>query len=396
VIQKPQQLVILICTLLVGAAAGHWMGKSDNDTAKTATASTSIAIATPVPKPSVSQPAVTEEKKDEDSNPRVAAEKKSLEEIMKERNAGTRTRLLEEFAHNIAPQNIAAALKDLKKMNGSARDLAQKLLVSRWIETDPNGALAFAGQNRDFASIASDVMQQEAAEDFQGALDRARSIQDPTARYQALRGVLSYLTDTDPLKALTLAQTMETFPGEEPLIQTVYRQWATVDPLAAAQAAQNSGETGWRSPVNQVLRNWASSDPLAAINWSSQLNDPNLQARDIAQIVRQWSRDDPSAAAGWLNSQPAGPTRDAAAMALAFSLGGSDPSAALNWAQSIADPATRDNALERLARQIMYTNPSNGAAMLQAAGVPQNLIPPPPNPNGGNGGGWRGGRRGGP
>jgi hypothetical protein len=42
----------------------------------------------------------------------------------------------------------------------------------------------------------------------------------------------------------------------------------------------------------------------------------------------------------------------------------------------------RDNAVQRLVGQIMATNPANGAAILLAAGIPQNMIPAP-NPNGG-------------
>jgi hypothetical protein len=396
-----QQIVFAFAILLVGAAFGHWLTKSDRTETPTAssTATAVHAAATPASlmMPAASESSAVDASKTDDSASHVT-EKKSLAQILKEKNIGSRTRLLEEFARGIAPADIGSALKDLRKTpEGSARELAQRLLVSRWVETDPEGALAFASQNRDFSSIAGDVMQQMASEDFQGALARAQSIQDVSARYEALRGVLNYLTDSDPLGALKLAATLGDFPGYEPLSQTIYRQWSQIDPQAAAAAAAQaaggnagSGADWWRSPVNQVLRNWASQDPMAAINWSSSLNDPNMQARDISQIVRQWSRDDPNAAASWVNSQQAGPTRDAAASALAFSLGSSDPAAALGWAQSISDPGQRDSALSRLTRQIMYQNPGNGAAILQAAGIPQSMIPVP-----GQGGGGRG-RRGGP
>ena len=381
------QIGIALAALVVGIALGHSMiGGSAGSNARTA----SMAVATPVPvAPAMEHPIAPPPTF---SEPAANTTKKSLEEIMKGPRSATRTRELEEYVRNLAPSDIGAALKQLRGMpEGSARDLATGLMVAHWIETDPEGALKFAAQNHDFDYITSDVFQQLAGQDAQGALARAQAITDPNARYQALRGVLSYMADSDPLGALRLAATLGNFPNNEPLSQMIYRQWSAVDPqAAAAQAVQNTTDQGWRSPVNQVLRNWATQDPMAAIAWTTAQTDPAAQARDIGQIVRQWSRDDMTAAANWINSLSPGATRDAAASSLAFSLGGSDPSAAIGWAQSISDPTQRDNTIQRLSREIMYRNPSNGAAILQAAGIPQSQIPAPPNPNGG------GGRRGRP
>ncbi|HEY2123955.1 MAG TPA: hypothetical protein VGG94_00715 [Chthoniobacterales bacterium] len=311
-----------------------------------------------------------------------SASHKTLEEIMKGPSTGERTRELEEYVRNLPSSGIGAALKQLRALpEGTARDLASGLLVAHWIETDPEGALQFAAQNHEFDYMTADVFQQMASSDSQGALARAQAIADPNMRYQALRGVLSYMADMDPLGALQLAGTLGNFPNNEPLSQMIYRQWASMDPQAAAAAAALASDgNGWRSPVGQVLRNWAGQDPLSAIAWANAQSDPSAQARDIGQIVRQWGRDDPTAAANWVNSLGSGATRDAAAAALAFSLGGSDPAAALGWAQSISDLSQRNSALERLTREIMYRNPSNGAAILTAAGIPQNMIPPPPAP----------------
>jgi hypothetical protein len=381
-------IALVVVALLIGAGIGRSFTRAPASNAKAVSApDTSVVTKT---KPAEQKASLTEENSEESSKT-AAAINKSLAQILKNPNAAQRTKELEDFVRHLAPSDIGEALKQLRKMpDGSARKLASGLLVSHWIETDPEGALKFAAQNHDFDYITSDVFQQFAAGDVQAALQRAQSIADPNARYQALRGVLSYMADSDPSGALQLANTLGSFANNEPLSQMIYRQWASIDPQAAASAAaQSSADGGWRSPVNQVLRNWAGQDPLSALAWVDSQVDPSMQARDIGQIIRQWSRDDESAAVSYVNNLGAGPTRDAAAAALAFSLGGSDPSTAISWAQSIGDPTMRDNAIQRLVGQIMATNPANGAAILQAAGIPQNMIPAP-NPNGGG----RGGRRG--
>src|SRR3954454_17528655 len=386
--QKNRQLIIHLAiglaALIVGVALGHSMiGGSGSSAVRSAPLAGTAAT---TPPPLVENPIAPAPKTSSDLAATTTS-RKSLEEILKGPRSGPRTRELEEYVRNLAPADIGAALKQLRGMpDGSTRDLATGLMVAHWIETDPEGALKFAAQNHDFDYITSDVFQQFAGDDAQGALTRAQAIADPNVRYQALRGVLSYMADSDPLGALRLASTLGSFPNNEPLSQMIYRQWTAVDPqAAAAQAVQNTTDQGWRSPVNQVLRNWASQDPMGAIAWTSSQTDPSAQAREIGQIVRQWSRDDMSAAANWINGLSPGSMRDAAASSLAFSLGGSDPAAALGWAQSISDATQRDNAIQRLSREIMYRNPSNGAAILQAAGIPQSQIPPPPNPNGGGG-----------
>jgi hypothetical protein len=374
-------IALVVVALLIGAGIGHSFTKAS-------TPSPNTALAPAVPAVTKAQPAEQDaslEKKSDESS-KTAAINKSLAEILKNPNAKQRTQELEEFVRHLAPSDIGAALKQLRKMpDGSSRKLASGLLVSHWIETDPEGALAFAAQNHDFDYMTSDVFQQFAAGDVQAALERAQGISDPNARYQALRGVLSYMADSDPLGALALANTFGSFANNEPLSQMIYRQWASVDPQAAAAAAAAQAPTdgGWRSPVNQVLRNWAGQDPLSALAWIDSQVDPSMQAHDIGQIIRQWSRDDEAAAVSYVNNLTAGPARDSAAAALAFSLGNSDPSTALSWAQSISDPTERDTVLQRVAREIMATNPSSGAAILQASGIPQNLIPPPPYGGGG-------------
>ena len=305
---------------------------------------------------------------------------KSLDAILAERDPRQRASDLEAFINGLSPSDYADALRRIRKIPGNnERDLASRLLVARWVQTDPEAALNFASSNRGFEYIADDVFQAEAALDLQGALDRAKALADTNLRYMALRGVLSFIADTDPSGALALAQSLGDFPGNEPLSSVLYRQWATNDPQAAAlQAIQDAaGNNSWRSPVSQVARTWASQDPMAAANWSISLTDPEAAARSISQVMRQWARDDSTAAANWVNALPPGSSYDAAAAALAFSIAANDPQTAVSWADNIADAAARTSALQRVSREVMWRDPTNGAAILQAAGVPADLIPQP-------------------
>jgi hypothetical protein len=305
--------------------------------------------------------------------------KKALEAILKETDPRQRMTDLQAFINTLKPGQFAEALKSLRRLPGSSdRDLASRLLISQWVQSDPNGALQFAASNVGYENIAENVFQQEAANGVQGAIDRAMALPNPDLRYQALRGIVSYLADTDPAAAFALAQKSGDFPGNEPLTNLAYREWANVDPAAAAaQAAKDSSGGGWRSPINQVVRTWASQDPAAAANFSLSLTDPQTESRALSQAVRQWARADLNSATSWVNGLPDGYARDSAATSMALAIAPTDPQAAVNWANGIADETARNAALQRLSREVMWRDPTNGAGVLQAAGVPANLIPPP-------------------
>lgn len=303
---------------------------------------------------------------------------KSLDTILAERDRRQRTTDLEVFINTLRPADCGAALKRIRQMPGNNdRELASRLLIARWVQSDPNAALQFAASNRGFEYVADDVFEQAASADLDGALQRAKSLPSADLRYMALRGVLSFMADTNPAGALQLSQSLGDFPGNEPLSSVIYRQWAANDPQSAALAAAKENVDGWRSPVGQVVRTWAGQDPAAAANFSLSLSDPSAQSRSISQVMRQWAREDPTAAANWINALPQGSSHDAAVAAFAYTLAQNDPQYAVSWAQNIADETARNNALQRVSREVMWRNPTQGAAILQAAGVPPSLIPQP-------------------
>ncbi len=323
---------------------------------------------------SVATPLVEEQRAVADS---TNTARLSLDGVLSQRDPLQRTHDLQTYINALQPREFADALKRLRQLTGSnERELASRLLVAQWVATDPNGALQFAAANRGYEYLADDVFQQRAASDFQSALTQAQEIPGNDLRYRALRGILSYKADMDPTGAIQLAQSLGPFPGNEPLSNVLYRQWAATDPQAAAlYAAQQGQGGGWRSPVNQVVNTWAEHDPVAAANWSLGLSDSEAQGRALAQVMRDWGRQDPAATANWIHALPAGAQHDLAVAGFAESMVSADPQNALNWIGNIADESVRQRALQQVSRQVMWRDPENGAALLQAAGLAPNQIP---------------------
>jgi hypothetical protein len=336
--------------------------------------------------PALTKPEVTEPKPTNIATAKkpaavaTAERAKSLNAILSERDPGQRKKDLEKFISGLTRSDFADALRRIQRIPGSnERELASRSLIARWIQDDPEAALNFANSNHGYEYVADDVFESLASVDLQSALDRAKTIPEPNLRYMALRGVLSFMAESDPAGALALAQSLGDFPGNEPLASMIFRQWASVDPQAAALQAMQNGTlgNGWNSPLAQVARTWAGEDPMSAANWAISLSDPQAQSRTISQVMREWAREDINAAINWVNSLPPGSSYDAAAAALAYSMVSTNPQDAIAWANNIADAAARNSALQRISREVMWRDPNNGQAMLLAAGVPASLIPPP-------------------
>ena len=378
------QIALLAGAVVVGVLLDRLVfaavGSSALDERRRPTASSSAAAPADSAAPSASSGLPLASR---DSRPDVSSDKSptaatiaSLDSILDQRDPRQRLRDLQEFINNVPSSGYADALKRIRQITSSnERELASRLLVAQWVQTDPDGALQFAAGNRGYEYVAEDVFHHFASNDFDGSMERAKGIPGNELRYRALRGILSFKADTDPRAALQLAQEMGDFRGYEPLASVVYRQWAANDPQAAASAASGDGQAdGWRSPIAPVVQTWAQQDPAAAANWSLTLDDARAQERSIAQVMRQWTREDPTAAANWIHSLDPGTSRDAAVAGLAQSLAYRDPQTALSWIGTINDDSTRTRTLQRVSGTVMWRDPQNGAAMLQAAGLPPDQI----------------------
>ncbi|MEO5722064.1 MAG: hypothetical protein ABIR71_11410 [Chthoniobacterales bacterium] len=306
----------------------------------------------------------------------TAAPRKSLETILATSEASQRSRDLQLYIAGLQPSEFADALKRLRQIASSnERELATRLLTAQWVMSDPEGALQFAAGNRGYDYLAVDVFRERAAGDFAGALRGAQEIPGNDLRYAALRGVLQFKADSDPVAALQLAQTLGEFRGREPLANAIYRQWTKADPeAAAAHAAHGPQGEGWRSPINQVANAWADRDPVAAAQWALSLDNAEARSRSVAEVMRNWSRDEPAAAANWIHSLAVGPLRDSAVAGFAVSIAASDPSTALGWIGTMSDEAERQRALRRVSRTVLWRDPTNGPALLQTAGISSEQI----------------------
>lgn len=234
--------------------------------------------------------------------------------------------------------------------------------LQAWFEEDPEGALAY----------------------LQGL--------PPGNEYTAgLLVVLGGIAETDPERALRLAQEMALQSEDLILYSALFSQFAESD-IAKAQsllALVPQGEALTRA-TRALVTHWASEDFTSAWEWAQSLQgkdthhtaleaalairaktDPEnafLLAQDnltgkamdriLLETIRELIARDPHHASGFVSQLPAGEVRDATVLNVVRALAVEQPDAVLEWLEGFEDGRLRDLAMNNLLDVWSETDPA--------------------------------------
>ncbi len=124
-----------------------------------------------------------------------------------------------------------------------------------------------------------------------------------------------------------------------------YSRWAALQPDQAAQAAAALTDPTARTEALQgVIGGWAQADPAALTHFLAQQPAAGDRGSMLGQALQSWVRQDPKAAVAWINDHEASSDYDEGIAAVA-SVNFVKPSQALTWAEAIFDPHLRSETV---------------------------------------------------
>jgi hypothetical protein len=124
-----------------------------------------------------------------------------------------------------------------------------------------------------------------------------------------------------------------------------YSRWAALQPDQAAQAATAlTDPTARAEALHGVIGGWAQTDPAALTHFLAEQPAGGDRGSMLGQALQSWVRRDPKAAVAWINDHEASPDFDEGVAAVA-SINFVKPSQALTWAESISDPRLRSETV---------------------------------------------------
>ena len=186
-----------------------------------------------------------------------------------------------ELIENLDPKDVRPVIDAIQHLpNPRERNTFMSMLIARWAEGDPRGALDYA-QTENAAEkgwLVAEVVGIWAEHDSAAAMAWVTQTPPGSERNGALLSLVSALVEKDPQGALTFLQALPAADQTAALYSPIFSSWASANPVTAGQRA---------------------------------LQLPAGSIRDMAlQVIgSRWSEHNPEAAYAWANSLPAGPGR---------------------------------------------------------------------------------------
>ncbi|MEY2905944.1 MAG: hypothetical protein RLZZ408_415 [Verrucomicrobiota bacterium] len=324
--------------------------------------------------------------------------------ITKARGARTRAKcmaLLSEAVQTLDPSQIREALAEVEAMKDYRfRSQLRGMLISRWGESDPKAALAYAqglegkigekrySSNRDFSIDGfsmTPLFDSWLKKDFYAAKAWMEGLPaDSWFRKGLLPSLVFSLAQRDPAAALSLARSSD--EDQKYALGWAVDGWSLKDTDAAiAYVAQLPDYNkisilesmiltlGPKNPDKAInlleqlpagdqkyallafANNWGQSDPKAALDWANQQTNPDLKSRILSGVISGMAQKDPDRALELARSLPAEERHDSM-QNICYALSKSDPIRALDLAQSL--PAERrDTALYNFLKILSESDP---------------------------------------
>ncbi|MEY2906237.1 MAG: hypothetical protein RLZZ408_708 [Verrucomicrobiota bacterium] len=317
--------------------------------------------------------------------------------------------LQHDAVQSLDPSQILDALSEANSMKTSLeRQQLRNMLLSRWVESDPKAALAYAqgiGNATEKSDAIGTVASSWGFKDFAAAKAWVESLPPGTLRNQSMDHILYGLARKDPATAMGIASSL---PGDQGISSQRYalNEWANKNADAAIRYVSElpNGVTKERAlrqmiykiaennpakaidlldlipPGNQqnhaietIAANWAMNDKKAALDWANQQTDQEVRSRILDGAIRAMQTTDPKGALELAQSLPVGKSRDDKIIVSLFSMAQSDPQSAIGLASGMADANLRSKAQQSVVTRWMRGDPTAATQWVNSSSLPQDV-----------------------
>lgn len=302
-----------------------------------------------------------------------------LHDILSIDQRAKRERAILSVADGMSVSEIRDALDRLDEIKLRERGRVRKLLLARWGELDPEGAISYAMGRQDLGErteFVSAVLAGWCEKDVKSAEGWIVALPTGPLKREAMEALVKALAVSDPRHALQLAQDPKNVPFQSygissdsgsPLVHALFDKWLDDDPKAAAEAAiALPSSVHFRDAALHVVgKRWAEKDLDAALAWANSnapvMDNSDYQRNPLTGVLNGWLTADPDAAIEWLNESPDGEGKVGLIRSLVSQVYGHDPGLAMNLAIVIPPGSMREQAIVHSARNWLMSEPQSAA-----------------------------------
>ncbi|MDE0189831.1 MAG: hypothetical protein OXQ90_00600 [Gammaproteobacteria bacterium] len=313
---------------------------------------------------------------------------------------------LREVAGEIAEHSPREMFELAEALDPPRRNRVAREVLYAWGGSDPVAALEAlmamknAGHLPEMVGVS--VVNAWAREDAGGAFEWVRGQTPSSARSSMLAVTLAHLGESDPERALTLAEeldgvarllaidrVLEVWGEESPraaaawlderledlpieaqrqVLPTVVRRLADESPDSALRLIEGIRDSDAKQAAGfQLIATWVETDPQAAVRAIARLDDSMSQT--LYQFAFQsWSRFDPESATKFLDQIPSS-QRDGAIQGVVQQTASSDPDLAEQLFERLQGDEARRRAAVDLFRRLSEVDPKRAERYRELSGA---------------------------
>ncbi len=219
-----------------------------------------------------------------------------------------------------------------------AADKTKALQNGCWqlIQQDPAKAAEF------FASLPASsqttghymhLANQWAQQDPEAARKWVESLPAGQPREQAMSGIISTMSRTDPANAASMFGDTAINNQNYGQVGAIAGEWIKTDQTAALAWLESLDLRGdlQRNVHSQFLSNWVNEDPASASRYALGIQDEKSRQQAISSLVGSWGNNDPQAAREWIMKSLEGDSKNSSLNSLIQTLSHQDTPTALQY-----------------------------------------------------------------
>jgi len=180
-----------------------------------------------------------------------------------------------DLIENLDPKDVRPVIDAIQHLPSQReRNTFTSMLIARWAEGDPQGALSYA-QTEDVAKnggLVAEVVGTWAEHDSAAAMAWVTQTPPGQERNGALQSLVSALVEKDRQGALSFVQALPAADQTAALYSPIFSGWASADPVTAGQRALQLPAGPIRDMALQVVGSrWSEQNAEAAYAWANGL-----------------------------------------------------------------------------------------------------------------------------
>lgn len=194
----------------------------------------------------------------------------SMEDIIRGENALDRSRAMLSWIDSLAPEEFEGAVERFRSLGlTEARMGEYAMLLTAWAELDPTAALAYTKENTRGGMATGTVLTAWASRDPESAIAWAKANHEGDDANPYMVGIIRGLAETNPARATELLQDLP--------------------------FSRERGEA-----LNAMLPHLMQMGAEGAKGWINGITDERLKDGAIARFAESMAKEDPAGTADWL------------------------------------------------------------------------------------------------